>query len=597
MRTQTVLKTVLLLLAAALLAVAGACSTDSPTEPERPAPTPPGGGGGGATAFNVTVTAEPPTVVAGSDDPVLITVRAVRADNGQPAADGTLATVTAVEGSFEEPDGDNVDTLTLVNGVGQTTYFPPTDEEGTVVVRANVGGSSGQVTLEIEGTATFFVSHVSPATGSPQGGDTVAILGNGFEPPVRVLFGGVNATVVSVSPSRITVRTPPSPGPATTPTTVPVTVTINLNEEEELVDTVIGAFTFTPGGGEVQQPTVFSVSPTTGGNEGGTPVSIIGEGFQAPVQVDFCAGGDCVEAAVQSVSSGRIEVRTPPASGFGSVLRDQNVDLRITNLNSGLTTTRPQSFRYGTEVRIISVSPNRVPYFGGPLVTIFGQGFDGPVAVGLADWAQPTTSVTGTEIVVRTTGIAPGECNDVEGEVSVTNITTGAGGSGAAFTWLVEAFAPVIFAVNPTSGPQAGGNNVTLRGDFLLSPRVTIGNRPAEVLSIAADGSQVVVRAPFLPDQELNEEACDANGDGTLGQRFLPTAVNVTLVNSATSCTTTVTNGYVYNPSNTSCRNDVGPPPETEPQCSDGDDNDGDTFTDFPADPQCADANDNNEAA
>lgn len=595
MHTKTVIQSLFLLLAVALLAVAGACSTDSPTAPERPPGTPPDGGGGGSTGFNVTVTADPPSVAAGSDDPVVITVRAVRSDNGQPAANGTLAVVNAARGAFGAPDGPQSVTVELINGTAQVAFFPPVDEAGTVAVQATVAGDRAQVTIQIQGTATFFVSHVEPASGSPRGGDRVTIIGNGFEEPVRVLFGGTNAVVQSVSPTRIVVRTPPSPEPVTETTTVAVTVTINVNEEDQASDTITGAFTFRPGGTDIQQPAIFSVTPTTGTNEGGTQVSILGEGFQSPVQVEFC-NGDCVEAEVLSVTSNRLEVRTPSATGFGAILRDSPADIRVTNLNSGLSVVREDAFRYGTEVRITSVGPNRVPYFGGELVTIFGQGFRGPVAVGLAGWSQPTNSVTGTEIVVRTVGIAPGECQDVEGPVSVVNIDTGAGDEALTFIWLVEQFAPVVFGVNPTSGPQGGGTSVTIRGDFLLSPRVTIDGRPAEVLSTSGDGSQIVVRTPFLPNEGLNTEPCDDNADGTSGVRFVPTAVDVRVVNAATTCDTSVPDGFVYIPSDTSCRNDVGPV-EEDPQCSDGIDNDGDTQIDFPEDTNCESAADDDESA
>lgn len=595
MHTKTVIQSLVLLLTVALLAVAGACSTDSPTAPERPPGTPPDGGGGGSTSFNVTVTADPPSVAAGSDDPVVITVRAVRSDNGQPAANGTLAVVNAARGAFGAPDGPQSVTVELINGTAQVAFFPPVDEAGTVAVQATVAGSRAQVNIQIEGAATFFVSHVEPASGSPRGGDVVTVIGNGFEEPARVLFGNVNAVVLSVSATRIRVRTPPSPEPVTETTTVAVTVTINVNEEDQASDTITGAFTFRPGGTDIQQPAIFSVTPTTGTNEGGTQVSILGEGFQSPVQVEFC-NGDCVEAQVISVSSNRIEVRTPSATGFGAILRDSAVDIRVTNLNSGLSVVREDAFRYGTQVRLTSVGPNRVPYFGGELVTIFGQGFRGPVAVGLAGWAQPTNSVTGTEIVVRTVGIAPGECQDVEGPVSVVNIDTGAGDEALTFIWLVEQFAPVVFGLNPSSGPQGGGTSVTIRGDFLLSPRVTIDGRPAEVLSTSGDGGQITVRTPFLPNEDLNTEPCDDNADGTQGVRFVATAVDVRVVNAATTCDVTVPNGFVFIPSDTSCRNDVGPV-EDDPQCSDGIDNDADGLIDFPEDTNCESSADDNESA
>lgn len=595
MRTQTPLRILLLVLAAVLLAVAGACSTDSPTEPERPAPTPPGGGGGGATAFNVTVTAEPPTVVAGSDDPVLITVRALRADNGQPAAAGTLAVVSALEGAFVTPDGAQSVTVELINGQAQVVYFPPVDEEGTVVVRANVGGSSGQVTLEIEGTATFFVSHVSPATGSPQGGDTVAILGNGFEPPVRVLFGGVNATVVSVSPNRITVRTPPSPGPANAPTTVPVTVTINLNEEEELADTVTGAFTFTPGGGEVQQPTVFSVTPTTGPNEGGTPVSIIGEGFQAPVQVEFCAGGDCVEAAVQSVSGTRLEVRSPAATGFGAVLRDAQADIRITNLNSGLATTRAAAFRYGVSLQVTGLQPDVVDAEDPDLVTIFGSGFESPLVVLVNGVQQQVVSVTGTQVVFRPADISINGCPEPGAivstrTVSVRLLNSGAeGASPISLKYTADVPRPLVQNVVPNTGPGAGGTSVNVNGSGFDSPvRVLFGGNQAGVQSISP--TQVRVTTPAFTG-DFPTEACTASG-GVPGTRQRPVSVDVEVINLDTGCSDLASGAFVYEPPTTCVPNETA-----TPQCSDGIDNDADTFIDFPADPQCADANDNTEGA
>ena len=600
MRTQTVLKTVLLLLAAMVLAVAGACSSDSPTEPERPTPTPPGGGGGGgATAFNVTVTAQPPTVVAGSDDPVVITVRALRADNGQPAADGTLAVVSALEGAFGAPDGPSSVTVELTNGTAQVVYFAPADEEGSVVVRANVAGSSGQVTVEVQGTATFFVSHVDPATGSPQGGDTVAIVGNGFEGPVRVLFGGANATVLSVSPNRIVVRTPVSPGGATDTTTVPVTVTVNLNEEEEATDTIAGGFTFRPGGGDVQQPAIFSVTPTTGPNEGGTPVSIIGEGFQSPVQVVFCNGGDCVEAAVQSVSNNRIEVRSPAATGFGSVLRDAQATIRITNLNTGLVATQEAAFRYGVALQVTGLQPDVVDAESPVLVTIFGSGFESPLVVLVNGVQQQVVSVTGTQVVFRPSAITINGCPEPGAIVSTRTVAVRLLNSGAegaspiSLKYTADVPRPLIQNVNPNSGPSGGGTTVNLNGSGFDAPvRVLFGGNQASVQSVSE--TQVRVTTPPFTG-EFPTEACTATG-GVPGTRQRPVQVNVEIINLDTGCTDTASGAFVYQPPTTCVPNEA----PTTPQCSDGIDNDGDGLIDFGAgptnDPQCSSADDTSES-
>jgi hypothetical protein len=601
MRTQTQLRTLFLLLVTALLAVAGACSTDSPTQPERPPATPPGGGGGGGTtAFSVTVTASPSAVTAGSDDPVVITVRAVRSDNGQPAPNGTLAVVSALEGSFGEPGGPSSVTVELTNGVAQVAFFPPVDEEGTVVVRASVAGNVGQTTVEVQGTATFFVSHVAPSTGSPQGGESVAIIGNGFEQPVRVLFGSVNAQVLSVSPTRIVVRTPPSPGATNATTTVAVTVTINLNEEEEASDTVAGAFTFAPGGGEVRQPTVFSVTPTTGPNEGGTPVSIIGEGFQAPVQVLFCnpQTGDCVEAAVQSVTSNRIEVRSPAATGFGSALRDSSATIRITNLGSGLTTERADAFRFGVQLQVTGLTPDTVDAENPALVTVFGSGFESPLSVLLGDRQQQVISVTGTQVVFRPAPLdivgcpAPGAIVSSQ-QVTVRLLSSGASGSSPVnLKFTADVPRPQIQGLSPNIGPSGGGTLVNINGSGFDDPvRVLFGGNQANVTSVTP--TQVRVTAPPFTGT-FPTEAC-TTGDGVPGTRQRPVSVNVTVTNLDTGCSDTASGAFTYQPPATCVPNEA--PPAEDPECDDGVDNDGDGDVDFPDDAECTDANDDDESA
>ena len=53
---------------------------------------------------------------------------------------------------------------------------------------------------------------------------------------------------------------------------------------------------------------------------------------------------------------------------------------------------------------------------------------------------------------------------------------------------------------------------------------------------------------------DLNTEAC---GDG--GERFVPTAVDVQMENLVTTCDDTFSQGFVYTPSDTSCRNETPP--------------------------------------
>lgn len=501
----------------------------------------------------------------------------------------------------------------MTNGAGQLQYFPPTDVAGTVTIQASVAGSFGSTSITITEADTFFISFVDPNFSTPAGGDEAFIHGSGFDDPVRVSFGNANARVLSVSPTRIRVRIPESPGQPNQRLTVPVSVTINVNQADQATDTLPGAFTYAPGGAP-DVPTVFSLTPASGPNEGGTRVVINGSGFAAPVQVELCDGGTCLEAQVLSVAAGRIEILTPAATGFGSALRGKTVDVRVRNLDSGLTATFPASFRYGLadgEVQITGLSPVEGTYRGGTLVTLFGQGFDAPVQVTIGNVEQGVVSVTGTEVVFRTAGILVSSCPSsgiaFSGPVLLTNLETGQSASSVSgpanlqFRYSVQI--PQILTVSPTAGPQAGATLVTIGGSGFESParvRFTSSSGGADPFNGSVQtvtSGQITVRTPAVTNDAFKTEPCDDNGDGTQGVRFIPTAFAVEVVNVDTTCAAQLTNAFTFNPTNTTCRNDDGEAPPAVPQCNDGIDNDGDTLIDFPADPQCTDLNDNTEAS
>jgi hypothetical protein len=61
--------------------------------------------------------------------------------------------------------------------------------------------------------------------------------------------------------------------------------------------------------------------------------------------------------------------------------------------------------------------------------------------------------------------------------------------------------------------------------------------------------------------------------------------VGITVVNLPQGCTGTAAGVFTY----------LGTPCNEVPLCSNGLDDDGDTFIDFPADPECSSPNDNSE--
>lgn len=611
-------KNALLLSSAFALAAVLGC-TSSPTEPS---------GGGGTpipptppptvVTFNVTVTANPSQLTAGGTNSSTITVDVHRADNGLPPADLTPVTLSTTLGGFGSVGGPQSIQLQLINGRAQATLFPGT-ETGNATVRAVVAGGSGGTNVGIGQAATFFVSSVEPGVGSPQGGETVSILGGGFQQPVRVTFNGAAATVRSVSGNRITVTTPSAAAAGVTvgvgeTAAVSVTVTINVNETNQDSDTLDRGFTYALGGG-IDQPQIFSVSPASGTNDGGTRVTIVGAGFQAPVQVFFGTGNDVttfngVEASVLSVTPTQIVAVTPAARGFGQNLQNQVVNVLVKNVNTGFSTIGRQQFKYGTDVLITSMDQGSGSYLGGTLVTIHGQGFDDPVAVAFhfpatnISVAQSVFSVTGTEIVIRTSAAPlPAQCpaNGIiaSDEVSVVNIETGDGDTAdIGFNFLVPL--PQIFGISPTSG--APGAAVTISGqNFAANVQVLFGD-PANGSSApigAHSSSSIAVTVPNAPQGfTFITEPCDGNGDGIPGgTRLTPTPITVTVRNlDGTGCLSTLTNAFVLNPPNTTCQGDNStPPPPPTVQCNDGFDNDSDGLIDA-ADPQCTGPSDNSES-
>ncbi|MEO8274652.1 MAG: IPT/TIG domain-containing protein [Thermoanaerobaculia bacterium] len=557
------------LLALGVLLFAG-CSADKPSSPTAPptTPIPP------AVGISVSVTSSTSTLEVDGTNPAILTIRAIRADNGQPVANLSQATVTTTLGALGNINGPQTIQLELINGQATVPFFPGATV-GTASIRASVSNGVGFTAVTVREPSTpdtFFLSSISPNTGSPQGGETVTIHGGGFENPIRVIFNGVAATILSHSTTEIRVTTPPLLTQLPTGGTQPVnvTVTVHLNEADQASDTLTGAFIYLngSGGGGILQPSIFSITPSSGPNEGGTQVTINGDGFEAPVAVDFGDPGNEVAAQVISVSRTRVVALSPPASGIGAPNLNGLVDVRVTNQSSGRTNRAINAFRYGASVDITAISPTEGPAAGGTLVTIFGHGFDEPVAVTMARHGQQVVSVSGSEIVVRTVAIVTTGCADVSDATSVVNIETGDTNSrpGPNFTYRVPH--PLIFSVSPGSGPQAGSTLVTISGANFGLPMLVdfeIGNTPFTGNVQSSTSSSISVRTPAVPNTVFTEQDCDDNGTppvtvpptaNPVGKRYLAVAADVTITDPSSGCTVTSTGAFLFNPTDTSCRGD-----------------------------------------
>ncbi len=564
------------ILLAAALAAAAACSTKSPTAPpSSPAPpvipvaTP---------TYTITVSAKPPTLTAGSGQTSTITITARSTTDGTPPPALTPVTLTTTLGSFGASSQTSIN-LQLVNGTTTTTLVPG-NTAGTATLAAVLspiangpcgGGSgltvactgSGAGAINIVGTGTFFLNAVSPNTGDPAGGATVTITGGGFIAPVQVQFAGSSAPVQRVGPNSIVVTVPPSATPVPVGSTLPVSITVqnDVGGTAGGSATLNNAFIYVPGGGGITQPLVFSITPASGTNDGGTQVTVTGQGFVAPVQVFFGSGSSAssftgVEATVSSVTATKLVVVTPPARGFGQDNTNQVVSILVKNLASGFSTVDPLAFQYGSKVLISSAGPTTTNYNTQVKVTIFGQGFASPVAVSLAGIAASVLSTSGTEVDVLSGVPAIAGCANITGPVSVTNINNGDGATGPTFTYLVPK--PFVTQVNPLSIGQNGGTVTLMGGNFIPgNDAVQVGASSGTVVASGSSASILQIVAPPFSGTFPTTPCVGAGGQ--TGTMQTPVAENIVITDEVTTCTTTLTGGLTYTPSNTGCTVTVTP--------------------------------------
>jgi uncharacterized repeat protein (TIGR01451 family) len=236
---------------------------------------------------------------------------------------------------------------------------------------------------------------------------------------------------------------------------------------------------------------------------------------------------------VVSVSFNQIVVLTPAAFGAGRDNLNQTVDVRVRNVTSGQESTLVAGYRYVQPLQLIAIAPNeeRVDQPFVP-VTIFGHGFQAPVAVTLAGRPATVMSVSESELVVVPGRPLVTACGDIAGGVTVTNINTGDTASGLTFTYRIAVTAPTIQLISPTQG--AVGTVVTITGTNLpltvADADVKFGIRQATVTAASATSLTVVA-----PDNLATAPVCPTGtAAGTVVNVGGPVQVKVT--NRLTSC-------------------------------------------------------------
>lgn len=526
---------------AALVFVFAGCKGDSPTAPTNTTGgpvTPPSGS-------TVTLTVSNATPLVDSTSVITATVTS----GGSPVPNGTAVEFTTTLGTFTEANASTT-IRTTTNGVATTTLASST--AGTATVTATVTNVSKTATVTFTTKPVTpqppdlapAITSISPTTGKPQGGDEVTLTGKNFRTPLRVLFDfGDNqpkeAFVSSSTSTQIKVITPSVD--LGSGQTKEATITL-INEAGTANEARVSATTKFTFQSTVLTPKILTVSPTSGPIDGGTKVTIFGEGFQAPVQVFFGSA----EVQVLNVTFSQIQIVAPKASdtaagGSGAVTGF--VDLRVININSGTTGTLASAFRYVAKALITTFGPGEGLFTGGTQVVIDGAGFNAPVAVTIGGTAALVTNVTPTRITAITSGIVPTGCTDVTGAVVVTNTDNGDGATSAtAFIYRV----PKPAVVGVSSGSVAGGSITITVLNAYGTPRLALGDTGLIINSSTDNGNGSFTFNATIPSTiKLDTQAC-AGAPGTFGP--IATAFDVKYTSVTTSCTDSLPKAAVVNP-------------------------------------------------
>ena len=398
----------------------------------------------------VTHPTEGPSANTAADDFTYIAPPAVSGlspTSGSTAGGNTVTiTGTGFTGANAVNFGGSIVAPTVLNDT-TITVTAPAHVAGTVdvlVVHPTNGTSANTIADNYTYLGVPVVSSLTPPTGPSAGGNTVTITGLSLSATLSVNFGGTSVAFTQVNDTTLTVT-----APAHAAGTVDVAVTTALGTN---VNTAADDYTY----GDL--PVVTSLTPTTGPIAGGTVVTITGTGFTGATSVTF--GGTA--AAITAVAATTITVTTP-AHVAGTV------DVLVTTPTGTSANTVADNFIYTSGPTVTAISPKSGPVEGGTLVTITGSGFTGATSVTFGGTSATPTVVSDSSI----TATSPARAAGTVDVLVVTPLGTSANTAADDF---VYGGGPIITSINPTNGPQAGGNTVTITGTgFTGATSVTFG--------------------------------------------------------------------------------------------------------------------------
>ncbi len=395
--------------------------------------------------------------------------------------------------------------ITVVNDVGTSPVNPPDDQ------------------------FTWFAPPTVSNVDSPQneGATGIAVTGNNFSDPA---VGGDAVTDVQLVPTSAgsTIDLPGACASGSSPDcfTFVDDNDLKINLPASVPPGEYDLEVTTPGGTSnqssndflvVQQadPTVTSVTPDAGPTAGGTSgVAVVGTNFEGSgfATTNVLVGGTNLSACPHASgcftlnSATSITVTTPPGTGQQDIrVATQSTDGTAQQTSN---TSAADTFVYAPVPTLGAPSPASGPTLGGNTVTLNGTGYESTNGTG-ANFTTTHVTVGATSITsTPCPGTPAAPCYTINsatqivvkdfpahaaGGITITVTTVGGTSTGVSYTYVAL---PTVTSVSPSSGPTAGGNQVTVTGtafDNATDVFVAGNDIPSSAFTVNSAGTQITV--------------------------------------------------------------------------------------------------------
>ena len=442
-------------------------------------------------AVDVRVTNPAGTSSASADDqftyvPAPPTITALSTHDG-PAAGGTAVTLTGTDlgTTTAVRFGTTAASFTVVDDRHVAAVAPPATGRVHVIVDTLGGTSSATDADAFTYHTAPAVAALTPTQGPTAGGTAVTITGSGLAPATAVAFGTrPAASFTVVSDTEIDAVAPPA---AAGPVDVAVT-------------TPWGTSSSGPGSRYlyVAPPAVSSITPSVGGESGGTSVTLTGSNLAHATRVRFGTAA----ATFTVVDDQHLNALAPAGTG--------SVHITVDSAGGTSPATSADLFTYKSAPNVTGVYPAAGSTNGGTAVTITGHGFNEATGVAFGGMSAAFTIVSKSEI--RATA-PPGVAGTVD--VTVSSVFGSSARKPADHFTYVDP--PSVTAISPSSGPVTGGTAVTISGrGFAGATAVSFGSTAAASFTVVSD-TQVVASTPALPSGIVDVTVTTAYGTSAAG--------------------------------------------------------------------------------